>query len=850
MQTSFWKFAAIAGVLGIGLLVVVQAQRSLSKPDANEQLSDFQPFNGHEGEASPPGDSSGISLGEGGELPPQDQFEPAVTKEDASETMEEMIAANAAGRGNGQQKPIGGEFNEAVLFPQNSQSNIRDVNPFQRTRPSERAENQTASFQEFEKSGEEIGTQGLRQVAGTQPESLAPISSEEPRLFPADVNARPLDSKTNEAVDPTLFSPKSEIQPVAGEDSAPTKGSDLSVPNHSEPSPFETMQSPTGPGTSFSELVEGSFPAADGDNRQSSNVESSGSLAPNPFAAPNTGFHANEVEELPEPDGEMPLPTPGDPESSRSQFASNELRTVVPETPLENAVPKVANPPRPLFADPGETQELRPVPEGEEPKRLQHSAEAKPLPTERYRGQATLSPDDPRGQQQPRLTIDKIAPKNAVLGQPMIYHIFVKNVGTEAAARVLVQDRIPAGSELTGTIPQAEFDGKTLFWKLGTLKPGDERKISVRINPIEEGQIGSVATVSFVAEVAAATVVTSPNIKLETTVPETARIGETIKVQFTVTNNGDADAENVMLHNMLPKELQHPGGNDLEYEIGMLKAGEKRDIELEMDVLAAGRVVNLASVAINEKTTQEVKNTIRILESMLDLSRSGPKTRHVGRVATYVNKITNATSLPMQNLTVSEVIPAGLTFVEATDGQYDSSHRVVTWSVTEIPAGQSQDLKIKLLPQKPGDHQSVVRVSDSTGQSSTLKWQTHVAAFASLSVDIEPPAQPVTVGGEVPLKLAVRNRGLGEAKNVVLMVTVPEEFELVSAVSPVAYEMQSGKIVFAPLKKLGAQSQQVFGLRVQAKRSCDSRWRATIDAEHMREPLSSEEALLVLPADK
>jgi uncharacterized repeat protein (TIGR01451 family) len=160
-----------------------------------------------------------------------------------------------------------------------------------------------------------------------------------------------------------------------------------------------------------------------------------------------------------------------------------------------------------------------------------------PTPRPTLAGDGTVGPKGPGGSQRPQLKIEKLAPPNAVLGQPLIYEIAVRNIGDSAAHEVVVEERIPKGSELSGTDPQAELADKTLIWKLGTMHPGDERKIRVKVVPVNEGQIGSVATVNFVAEVSAKTVITAAKLKFDLTAPPQVRVGEQVPMVFKVTNN-------------------------------------------------------------------------------------------------------------------------------------------------------------------------------------------------------------------------------------------------------------------------------------------------------------------------
>ena len=180
--------------------------------------------------------------------------------------------------------------------------------------------------------------------------------------------------------------------------------------------------------------------------------------------------------------------------------------------------------------------------------------------------------DVPPGPQRPNLSIEKTAPPNALLGKAMVYSITIKNHGISAAQGVLVEDQIPEGTDLIGTIPQAELYGTRLVWKIGTLRPNEEKKISVKVIPQKEGQIGSVATVSFVAEVAAETRITAPKLSLELTGPKKVKLGQQVMFQFQLRNNGNADATGIVLRNIIPDGLSHPDGNDLEYDVGTLPA--------------------------------------------------------------------------------------------------------------------------------------------------------------------------------------------------------------------------------------------------------------------------------------
>ena len=135
----------------------------------------------------------------------------------------------------------------------------------------------------------------------------------------------------------------------------------------------------------------------------------------------------------------------------------------------------------------------------------------RPLTPTDYIGVGTVSAETPSTPQQAQLTIQKQAPEDAVLGQDLIYSILVKNIGHSPAHNVVVEDLVPKGSELKGTDPQAQMTPeKKLVWQLGTMRPGAERRIRIKVVPTTAGQIGSVATVAFEAAVASRTIINAP----------------------------------------------------------------------------------------------------------------------------------------------------------------------------------------------------------------------------------------------------------------------------------------------------------------------------------------------------
>ncbi len=530
-----------------------------------------------------------------------------------------------------------------------------------------------------------------------------------------------------------------------------------------------------------------------------------------------------------------PQPTP-DPRTSPEPRGLPEQRRPRP----------LPNPSRDSF--PGEPQS---PPRGDAvPNRLSpdDAAPLSPQGDEGLIGEATIDSSAPGGSLKPQLKIEKIAPGNAVLGKPLVYSIVIQNVGTAAAQQVVVSDHIPRGTRLTGTIPQAELDDKQLIWKLGTIEPGAERKISIRVVPFEAGQVGSVATVNFVAEVGARTLITAPDLSLKLHAPEKVTIGKPVRLDFTLSNTGNGDAQSVVLRNIVPEGLQHPGGSDLEYEVGRLPAGASREIALTLTAAKVGPAINSVIVTADGGLSVQEKAEITVKGPDLVIRRRGPKQRYVGRTGTWSNAVTNDSDRLITNATVVEAVPVGMEFVSATQGgQYDPNRRTVTWLIRQMEPGSTHEVGVTLQSRRIGDVQSTVRAIDATGSGSHASSVTTIEGFSALALDVPPLSQPVGVGEQVTLQVAARNRGTAAANDVALSVELPPELKVVDVQGPAKFTQNGNRLTFEPLETVPAGQQAVIKIVTTAQAAAETRVRVQLQNDRLRQPLTHDESLLIIP---
>lgn len=813
-MNGVWKLTAMAGVIGIGLLVVLQAQRGMSQPGLVPGGSN-QPLNitwgdpqSHDEDADPPAAAT--------TEPTTPTATTATTSNPVAQTETPKPAPRSAPANpfaDFETPPQTTRVPTPAASPTTRGLDFRDQPSAPPQQPTPSPANQVPAEDPFGGSNAAVPSD-----AGTPTVADDPFGRQVPlkQTEPAETEAAP------------------EITTAAGAqseaDTVPLKMTvteEPSEPAEEAVSPFQQEPSSEPPMLAPSAQAE---PTTVSDDPFGSAAEPSvtveSTTEPQVKVATEPLFPAETQTPATEPDaGASPSSTksPG----LRERPALPRLNLATPESaPVSQSQPEATT------AAP--------------PRRLQPPPDAAKIATTEIRGDGTVSEDAPRGTQKPELKIEKIAPANAVLGQPLIYSIVVKNIGGSPARQVVVEDRVPKGTKLTGTAPQAEMIEKRLIWRIGTLNPGEERKISIRVVPFEEGQIGSIATVNFVAEVAAETVITAPQLVVEITGPKRAKVGEPVEFTFKVTNSGNGEASNVVIRNLIPPELQHPAGNDLEYAAGTLPPGGSREVKLTVAAAKPGAAVNQAIVTADGGLSTEAKAAIEIVGELLALSHSGPSKAYVGRAITFTNTVANRSGGPSAKVVVRETVPAGLDFADASDGgRFDPKARTIIWQFGPLDAGATKSLTAKLLPKAAGPQHSTVTLAGAGGSHSTVESDTMIEGFASLVLEPLQDKQPVAVGEQVQARLRVQNRGSAAAKNLTLAIQVPEQLRIVTAQSTVGAQQNGQTLRFEPVTELAPKAEQIYDVTLEAVAPGDSRLELQLSADHLSRPVRREEALTI-----
>jgi len=274
----------------------------------------------------------------------------------------------------------------------------------------------------------------------------------------------------------------------------------------------------------------------------------------------------------------------------------------------------------------------------------------------------------------PALSLVKTAPSKVILCDPIPLRFVVTNTGVGMATNVVVSDPLPQG--------WATMDGKTMLtFNAGSLPEGQSREFTVVAKASKTGRYVNKATAvadgGLTADSSTVTVVTLPVLVLTKTGPKKASHGRRITYNILLSNNGDADARDTILEDLLPSNttfISATGGgifSDLEgkvvWNLGTLKPKDsvKTSVIVRADQYGISRnnVIATAYCAKAKATTQtRVLGIPAILLEVIDIKDPIP----LGKNVAYDITVTNQGTDPNTNIKIVVGLEPSVRYVSAS----------------------------------------------------------------------------------------------------------------------------------------------------------------------------------------
>ncbi len=314
----------------------------------------------------------------------------------------------------------------------------------------------------------------------------------------------------------------------------------------------------------------------------------------------------------------------------------------------------------------------------------------------------------------------------AVRGAEIAYHLQVVNTGEQHLAPVTVIDYLPRGLRYLGadlapdSVVSAPEETR-IYWSRPILHPVASWEVLVRARIdttlVDGAVVQNQATAIGVDERgglvrswdASRVLAGLPDVRIEKTADRpTARPGDRLAYTITYRNSGTADAENVVVMDVLPPEVTYVPGSATGgafYEPSARAVTRTRD-RLEIDqgaifsyqVVLAGdvplgtRIPNVAEVYARG-LSPAVSDTAWVLVATqpAELIKTVNKSvAVVGDTLTYTLTYQNLSAVDFGAVTIVDQVPSELNHFysgSGNEGTYDPGRRLITWDIGRLNAG-------------------------------------------------------------------------------------------------------------------------------------------------------------------
>ena len=371
---------------------------------------------------------------------------------------------------------------------------------------------------------------------------------------------------------------------------------------------------------------------------------------------------------------------------------------------------------------------------------------------------------------------------------------------------------------VSATPSQGTYDANTGAWTVGTMVAQQTVSLTIVANATEIGQHTNSVSLSSVDQAdtdpsnnsanASIIVVHEADLAIEkVNNPSTAQPGSAVVYDITVRNLGPNDATGVSAHDPLIIDAQITGvrlppGTSFDaatrvWSIGDLAVGDSVTLEVTIQVRPgrSGTFTNTVVVSTSDLPDPDVTNnqanaTLFVPTADIAVSKAvSPGTAFLGDEVTFVVGVDNLGPDLAEGVTVSDLLPAGLTFVSAQPsvGSYDAA--TGTWTIGDLQP-------VQLVPRAVASETTLTIIARSVqlGTFTNTAFSDRAQSFpfdldptnneasavvtvvlppvdVSITKSVSPAA--ATVGQSITFTLVVSNAGPAAAAGVVVADELP-----------------------------------------------------------------------------
>ena len=390
----------------------------------------------------------------------------------------------------------------------------------------------------------------------------------------------------------------------------------------------------------------------------------------------------------------------------------------------------------------------------------------------------------------PEIIPDKTANvTDANFGDNVTYTVTVTNDGDVDASQVVIVDQLGNGLKYVSSSDGGVWDEKTntVTW-IVDLAAGKTKTLNVVATVVGYGNVtNSLAVGNKTSKINVNVPEITPNKTVDNKNPN---FGDNVTYTIVVSNDGAADAKNVVV-----KDILASGFKFIEANYGGVYDELTRTVTWIVDVNAKGHVdltikvtVEDYGVLTNNVTVGNKTSSVNItVPEIIPNKTADIENPNFGDEVTYTVNITNVGKSDAVNVAVRDVLGEGLELISADGGVYDPITRTITWTVN-LNSGETKSFKV------------VAKVIGYGNVTNSL-----VVGNKTSAVDVDVPEiipskdadnKYPNFGDSIDYTITVNNIGKADAKHVVVVDRLDKGLKYVSSSHNGVYDEASHTVTW------------------------------------------------------
>ena len=455
-------------------------------------------------------------------------------------------------------------------------------------------------------------------------------------------------------------------------------------------------------------------------------------------------------------------------------------------------------------------------------------------------------------------TVDNPTPN---VGSNVTFTVTATNNGPSTATGVAVTDSLPSGLTFVSATPSLAYNSTSGVWTVGSLVNGASATLQVVATVTTSSPITNIATRTGLDQpdpgpgspTAGATVTgQSADIAVTKTVDNAnPNVGDTATFTVTAHNNGPSAATGVVITDKLPAGLTFVSANPNgaynattgTWTVGSLANGSDAILQVVARVTGSSPVTNLATKTAADQPDPNSGNdsasaTVAGQAADIAITKtvSNP-TASVGDTVTFTVTATNNGPSAASAVVVTDLLPAGLTFVSSTpSGSTTYVPATGRWTVGSLANGASATLQVVATVNSPtGATNTATRTAQDQPDPNPANDSASaaVAPVADIRV-LQTVDNPAPYRGEAAtFTITVTNLGPSTGTGVVISDLLPAGLALLQATASAttSYDSATGAWTIGSMA-LGASATLTLKARVDAANPITNTASKSAENEH------------------